>query len=313
MPIRRRALVAAALGAIALASPPATAAERDEDDDQPVDVRAQPRLPAPLVLPELAHPRTDASLTWTVGQGSPRAPGASNAALALARARIEGSLFARRRVYGGVTYAYAGALSPDPAARGARVALGNVEPHVRAVFPLTSGLALGFVLGIVLPTSTIGREDAAQSAMLAAASLEPTELAHFLAQRFAIRPAGDLRIVRGPFVLQLRQGVDFLIDREGIDEARAAGRILGHVGFAPTRSLEVSLEASQLYFFSGAASEYYQVADDQRAAFTAGPSLRLSFPDVDVGAGVVTNLSAPLSPMLDSFVAARFSVVAHFR
>src|SRR5688500_15425982 len=85
--------------------------------------------------------------------------------------------------------------------------------------------------------------------MLAASSLEPTDYVHFLPGRWAIRPAGDLRIVRGPFVLQARQGFDFMIDEAGIERARTAGRVLVHVGYAPWRSFELSLEATQIYFF----------------------------------------------------------------
>ena len=119
-------------------------------------------------------------------------------------------------------------------------------------------------------------------------------------------------------------------------EARTAGRVLAHAGIAPVRSLELSVEATQVYFFfteepaapvdpslpaeqrealerANAARERYRISDDRRTAFTIGPSIRLSFPDVDVGLGFVTNLFSPLSPALESFVAVRTSIVAHFR
>jgi hypothetical protein len=305
-----------------------------------------PRLPAPLVLPDLVHPRTDLTVAWTTGRGVADAAARTNTALALLRLQFEASVF-RRTIYGGITYDYAGALPPDGgrslddtppgvAAIGKRGAFGNVEPHVRAVFPLSEGLVYGFALGAVIPTATIDRNGPAQSAMLAVASMEPTDYVHFQTGRFALRPAGDLRIVRGPFVLQLRQGFDVVIDQAGINDARMAGRILGHVGVAPTRAFEVSIEATQVYFFfteepapapdsslplpvkeeierRNAARERYRVSDDRRTAFTIGPSLRLSFREVDLGLGLVTNVFAPLSPALDSFVAARASLVAHFR
>jgi hypothetical protein len=172
--------------------------------------------------------------------------------------------------------------------------------------------------------------------MLAAASLEPTDYIHFQPGRYGIRPWGDLRIIRGTFVLQARQGLDFMIDDAGIERARTAGRILIHAGFALTRALELSVEATQIYFFFTedlstpvdaslppseraaaerriAVRERYRISDDRRTALTMGPSLRLSFPMVDLGLGLVTNLFDPLSPALDSFVAARVSLVAHFR
>lgn len=297
-----------------------------------------------MVLPELAHPRTDFALGWTVGRGVTTTPSRPRATLALVRAQMEGKILGQRRVYAGITWDYAAALAPDAGidvdttiARVGRIeALGNIEPHIRAVFPLTEGLLFGFSLGGVLPTASIDRSGPTTSAMRAAASLEPTDYVHFLPGRFAVRPAGDLRIVRGLFVFQARQGFDVLIDEAGVDSARTAGRILLHAGVAPSRAFEASLEATEVYFFftedppvppdpslppdqraavqrRNDAIERYRISDDRRSAFTVGPSLRLSFPNVDIGAGLVTNLFAPLSPALDSFLALRFSVVAHFR
>lgn len=312
-----------------------------------MNVLAQPRLPAPLVLPELTHPRNDAALTWTVGSGSTRYVDRPTSGVALVRAWFESSIFARRRVYAGVTWDYVSAMPPDkgidlddvlPPARttGMTGGFANVEAHVRGIFPLTEGLAFGFGIGTVVPTSVIGRDGPSRSAMLAAASLEPTDYVHFLPGHYGIRPWGDLRIVRGAFVLQARQGFDVLIDDAGIERARTAGRILMHAGFALSRALEVSVEATQVYFFFTeeptppidpslgaeakaaaeerlAVRERYRISDDRRTAFTIGPSFRLSFPNVDLGLGLVTNLFDPLSPALDSFVAARVSLVAHFR
>lgn len=318
---------------------------RAQGREPPPNVLAPPRLPAPLVLPELAHPRTDLALGWTVGRGATNVDARRDVTIALVRGQIEGSIFDQRRLYAGITWDYAAALAPDAgvgddgstvARAGRSAALGNIEPHVRGVFPLTQGLIFGFSLGGVLPTASIDRNGATPSAMLAAASIEPTDYVHFLPGRFALRPAGDLRIVRGPFVFQARQGFDIMIDEAGIERARTAGRVLVHAGVAPTRAFEASIEASQIYFFftedppdppsaslspdqrlavlkRNAAVERYRISDDRRTAYTIGPSLRLSFPNVDMGLGLVTNLFAPLSPSLDSFIALRMSIVAHFR
>jgi hypothetical protein len=316
---------------------------------EPVNVLAQPRLPAPLVLPELTHPRNDVALTWTVGRGATDYSDRPTSGVALVRAWFESSVFSRRRIYTGVTWDYASALAPDkgidlddalpaPRTTGMTGGFANVEGHVRGVFPITEGLAFGFGMGAVLPTSIVGRDGPSRSAMLAAASLEPTDYIHFEPGRYGIRPWGDLRIVRGAFVLQARQGFDVTFDNAGIERSRTAGRILMHAGFALTRAFEVSVEATQVYFFFTeppeeltpeeaslppaeraaaerrlAARERYRISDDRRTAFTIGPSLRLSFPMVDLGLGLVTNLFNPLSPALDSLIAARVSLVAHFR
>jgi hypothetical protein len=316
-------------------------------EEEPVNVLAQPRLPAPLVLPELTHPRSDLALTWTVGRGSTRYADRPISGVALVRAWFESSLFSRRRFYAGMTWDYASAMPPDkgidlddrlpaPRTTGTTGGFANLEAHVRGIFPLTEGLAFGFGMGTVLPTSVIERDGPTRSAMLAAASIEPTDYIHFQPGRFGIRPWGDLRIVRGAFVLQARQGFDVAIDAAGIERARTSGRILAHAGFALTRALEISLEATQIYFFFTeepsvpvdgslppaeraaaerrlAVRERYRISDDRRTAFTIGPSFRLSFPNVDLGVGLVTNLFSPLSPALDSIIAARLSLVAHFR
>lgn len=305
-----------------------------------------PHVPAPLILPEPLHDRTDVALTWSVGRGAANAAGRTNAALAFARFFFEGN-FIPRRLYGGVTYDFAAALPPDggpqlddgtaPARpEGVKTAFGNVEPHVRAVFPLTSELTFGFILGGVIPTASIARNGPAPAAMLAASSMEPTDYIHFVPGHFAVRPALDVRLMQGPFVFQVRDGFDVMIDDAGIQKTRTAGRLLAHAGIAPTSSFEVSIEATQIYFFftetpttppdpslpadvraeierKNAIIERYRISDDHRTAFTIGPSLRLAFDDVELGAAVVTNLGSPLSPVLDSFLAGRLSVLAHFR
>ncbi|MBX3200496.1 MAG: hypothetical protein KF850_42460 [Labilithrix sp.] len=295
--------------------------------DEPI-----PRLPAPFVLPELSHARIDVQLDWFLGRVAPADVGRPGAVAAIVRPSIEASVLVPRRLYVGASYPFAGALPPDgglapgeaAVPSGARSILGNVEGHVRAVFPLPTWLEIGFILGVTAPTSTFNRDHRPnRSAVDAVSSLDPTNYVHFLPDRVGLRPAGDLRIVRGPFVLQGRHGIDILIDNEGIDRAKFAGRLLGHVGYLARPDLEVSIEASQIYFFSSdeqvageasadrAFAERYRISDARRAAFTAGPALRLALRDVDVGAAVVTNLGDPLSPAAAGFIGLRLSVVGH--
>lgn len=331
-------VVAACVGAHALAA-------RADAPSLPGAHVSPPRLAAPFVLPELSHPRTDVALDFTLGRGVANGAERKRVVAGIVRAAAEGHILGERRLYAGVTWDWAAALPPDagiddetttPSRSGRTAALGNVEPHLRAAFPLTPGLLAGFVFGFVLPTASIERAGPAPSAMRAAASIAPTDLVHFLPGHFALRPAGDVRIVRGPFVFQARQGFDIMIDEAGIERTRTAGRLLAHVGVAPSRALEVGLEATQIYFFftegppgpidpsvpaseraalerRNALAERYRISDDRRTALTFGPTLRLSFPHVDVGAAVITNLFAPLSPSLESLFALRLSLVLHFR
>ncbi|MBX3203438.1 MAG: hypothetical protein KF764_00155 [Labilithrix sp.] len=322
------AALAATLGAprpLRAEDPPERARLSSGDAPMPV-------LPAPFVLPELSHSRLDLQLDWFLGRIAPEDASRTGSAAAIVRPSFETAILVPRRVYVGASYPFAVALPPDgglapgEAGRpsGARTIAGNVEGHIRAVFPLPTWLEIGFVLGVTAPTSTFNREHRPnRSAVDAVSSLDPTNYVHFLPDRVGLRPAGDLRIVRGPFVFQGRHGIDVLIDNEGIDRAKVAGRLLGHVGYLARSDLEVSLEASQIYFFSSdertsgepsaekAFADRYRISDEHRAAFTFGPAVRLAFRDVDVGAAVVTNLSDPLSPAAAGFVGLRISLVGH--
>jgi hypothetical protein len=324
------------LGALSLAPPLARADAVDLPRLRPKELPA-PRLPAPFVLPELSHPRPDARIDWFVGRMSPEDASRPASTLALARVGGEMSVLVPRKLYVGFVLPYAAALPPDGAvpagyenevrASGARAALGNLEAHVRAVFAMPSFLEYGFGLGVVAPTARFDRNfPPNRSATEAAASVEPTDYVHFLPGRVALRPAADLRILRGQFVLQTRQGIDILIDDKGIERARTAGRLLLHLGWLARNDLEFSLEATQVYFFfsdekvtndgarltaAQAIEEKYRISDDRRTAVTIGPGIRFSLRDIDVGGALVTNLVGPLSSAGDGFIALRLSVIAH--
>jgi len=54
-----------------------------------------------------------------------------------------------------------------------------------------------------------------------------------------------------------------------------------------------------------------RVPDDKRTAMTIGRGARFLVGGVDLGAAVISNLFAPLSPALDRFIAMRISLIAH--
>lgn len=290
------------------------------------------RFPAPFVLPELSHPLFDARVDWFVGRHASETDVRPHSIAGILRPSVEASVFVPRRVYVGLTYPIAIAMPPDGGLApgeagtlsGARTMLGNVEGHVRALFPLPTFLEIGFTLAVVAPTATFNRDlRPNRSASDAAGSFDPTNFAHFLPGRVTLRPAGDLRILRGPFVFQGRHGIDVIIDDIGLDHVRVAGRLLGHAGILVRRDVEVSVEGSQIYFFASddkvtgpsspetAFAEKYRISDERRAAFTIGPGVRFAYRDVDIGASVITNIGTPLSPVSDHFVALRLSVIGH--
>lgn len=281
-----------------------------------IDEISAPRLPPPFSMPELSHPDLNVALGWMVGSASAASPvagatGASPAgggarsspSLALARATIEGDVLLPRRLYVAALVPFASALSPD-AATGAKTVLGNIEGTVRIVFPLPSWLAFGAGLAVVAPTARYERGSGTHAAAEQAASMEPTDAVHFTPDAFALRPAMDMRVLRGPLVVQARQGIDVVLDTEG-GRAVTVGRFLGHVGFRVASTVELSVEATQAYLFDE------RVADRRRTAMTVGPGARWSLGPVDVGAALMTSLFDPLSPTIDRFLAARISLIAH--
>lgn len=292
-------------------------------------------MPAPFVLPDLAHRGLDIHLDTFVGRLSAR-PGfvRTTAPAAILRPELEANLFIKRRFYFGVALPIGFAMPPDgglvagepgrPA--GMRQFAGNLEVHARTVFPLPTWLEIGFVLGAVLPTGAFDRNNRPnRSAVDAINTLDPTGYASFLPGRYALRPAGDLRIRRGSLVFQGRHGLDILLDHESIEKARLVGRLVGHLGYLARPDVEIAVEASQVYFLSSddkattgttpelQFAETYRVRDGNRSSITIGPSLRAMTRHFDYGVAIISNLADPLSPVADGFVGLRFSVIGHVR
>jgi len=316
----------------------AQAAEREDDDSRlrvrlPSSDPVAPRLPAPFVLPDLSHPRFDIHLDTFGGRLRPLAPDRPGSNGMLTRVAFEGSVIPRR-LFLGLTYAFASGLPPDgglapgetATASGRQTLSGNTEVHIRSVFPLPNALEIGFGLGVVAPTATFDRDSQAnRSAATGVSSFDPTNQVHFLPERVALRPSGDIRIVRGPFVFQGRHGLDIVIDGRGSDTVRMAGRLVGHLGylFGDKRTFELSIEASQLYFFESdeklsgppstakAFQERYRIDDSHRNSITFGPGFRYSMRDLDLGLSLLTNVNDPLSPVTGRLFAAHLSVIAH--
>lgn len=291
-----------------------------------------PRQPAPFLLPDLGHPQFDLHLDEIFGwlSPSPEVGGRGASFAAIVRPSMEANIRSGH-LYIGFAYPIAMALPPDGGRvpgevgplGGTHTILGNAQAHFRAVFPLPMALEIGFEMGVLAPTASYDRTSRSnQSISAAAASLDPTNAIDFQPGRVGIRPAADVRIRRGPLNVQARQGLDIIIDDDGIESARVAGRLLGHVGYMFRHDLEISVEASQIYFFASDATlqgadpvsqftNRYRVSDDHRAAFNIGPTIRYATPLIDVGAAFLTNIGSPFSPAADGFLGFRVSLVAH--
>jgi hypothetical protein len=284
-----------------------------------LDELSAPRLPTPFSLPELSHPRFDAGAAWTIGGAIPERAGGRGSAIGLFRVTGETHVGLRRRLYLGVTIPLALARPIDaPSASGPM--LGNVELQGRVVFPMPTWLQGGAVLGFTAPTARFDRNGPEAEATRIASSLEPTDMVHFLTGRVAIRPAFDLRVLRGRFVGQVRQGYDVVIDGSGAGPVSSYGRLLAHLGFLASPDLELSLEATQSYLLSSTRSPPLAPIDGaafvsprRRSATTFAPGARFSFGHIDLGAQVVTDLIAPLATNVQRVLALRLSMVAHIR
>ncbi len=282
---------------------------------QPLDASAElvaPRLPTPFMLKELAHPRIDAWLDWTLASVVPETPSGSNVAAGLLRVGGEAHVFLFRRFYVGAQLPIAFARGVDGApelggssSRSREANVGNLDLEARIVFPMPSWLAFGASLGLAVPTATFDRNGPAQAAARAAIAVAPTDLPLFLPGRLTWRPALDVRILRGPFVVQIRQGIDVVQDTsEG--GVTTQGRILAHAGILVSRDLELSIEAQQRYRFGEDAS-----VDGRRSAVVLGPGARVSLGRFDVGGMLASSLLGALGSEMSSVLSVQASVVAH--
>lgn len=305
----------------------------DPDYDEVLHAGRIPRLPAPFTLPELTHGRFDARLDGTLGTERPTDPTRPHSVAAIVQPSFEARLRVPRLLFLGLDVPIVAALPPDGGlapgevarANGTRTLIGNVEGHLRAVFTLPMWIEVGFTLGIVAPTASFDRGSRpARSVATAAASLDPTSQVQFEPGRVAFRPAGDLRIVRGSFVVQGRHGYDVVVDDKALESAKVVGRLVGHVGWLASPDLEVSVEASQSYSFVSeppdagggtpadrAFRATYRVSNERRAAVMYGPGIRYVTRDLDIGAMLVTNAGEPLSPVVGAFWGLRVSVIGH--
>lgn len=327
-----RLLLAAALSFLLSLSSSFMAVKEAHATPVPRDDEPPPSTPAPFVLPRMAHSGLDVTADWFIGRMTPQDAHRPAAAVAIARVTSELNVLASRKLYVGMTLPLASALPPDGGlaplelgmASGRRTMLGNVEGYARAAFFMPTSLQIGLSMGVVVPTASFDRDDRAnRSATDAFASLDPTNYVHFLPRRVTLRPAGDLRIVRGAFVFQGRHGIDIVLDEQGIDRAKLVGRLVGHVGYLARPDVELAFEAAQLYFFSSderiedkstpekAFAEQYRISDQRRSSFVVGPALRLAYRDIDIGAALVSNLGDPLSPASAGFLGIRLSLAGH--
>jgi hypothetical protein len=181
--------------------------------------------------------------------------------------------------------------------RGRALLYANPELWVRGVGWHESGLSGGGGLGVVIPLPRdLGPE--ARSVQRTIRVIRPWDAPYFESSVLTLRPSVDARLVLAPFVLQLRQGIDWTYDFSR-DRSDVVGRVGTYMGVAPASFAMLGLELWQTYAITK------DVRDDERAAFTLSPSVRLRFGPIQPGLSVLFPISTPLEGIASEFFAVR--------
>ncbi len=265
--------------------------------------------PAPPTLPALTHRAPSASFELTLAQIRPAdssgiaAPGSAYAWFT--HMSLEAP-FVARAWYAGIAEDVADAAVPHtasaPAAHG--LVLGNPELWVRGTWSSDLGLASGGVLGVVLPIPR--RLDESDATILRTVrAVRPWDLAYFEDFSLTFRPSFDIRHVRGPLMLQLRQGVDWSIalrERAARDDQALVGRTTFYVGYRLAPPIGVGLELWEVYALTES------LRDDRRAALAVSPHVRFMLGRIQPALSLLAPISTPLRGDVESYYALRFNV-----
>jgi hypothetical protein len=276
-------------------------ARADPTFEDPYDL---PEAPRPPTLPELTHKDVEATLESTVGGVFPKpeaSPGWTKGAAAFVqRANLEVPI-GLRRWFAGATYE--AVLGADPPFGGAtRLVGGNVEAYGRTVWATRTGLSFGGGFGMMFPTSAFDLDSPAARIATAGAAVRPWDFQFFEKDAATARPFIDVRVLDGRFVVQFREGLDWsFITGKGTRTTLSAITAL-YVGYRLGSVLGAGLEAFELYFVEG------QATDSARAFFAVSPSLRLMTPFVQPCFSFVTSIADPLYPGAERTVAGRLAL-----
>jgi hypothetical protein len=266
---------------LALLAPAAARADEGVFDD-PYDV---PSAPRPPTLPELTHSDFQATLETTAGAILPN-PGHIGAHGYVQRLSLEVPI-ALRRWFVGLDYE----LATGDAQGSFQTVGGNLQLLGRTLWATRTGLAFGGGLALVLPTATASSTDtsAAGEVALHAATLRPWDVSFFVTDAFGVRPFIDVRALDGPFVVQFRQGLDFLVSTGSLSNRTLFATSGAYFGWWATRSVAAGLEAFEAY-----AIDIPNVRDGARATVVVSPNVRLVLPWIEPAISMFTTIGTPL-------------------
>jgi hypothetical protein len=276
--LRRVALVACLLAA-SLAWPVVARAQSTRFDD-PYDV---PPAPRPPTLPELTHSEIEGTLETTEGALIPPPGGVWNHAY-VQRINIEVPV-ALRRWYLGTSY--------EVAAGGTGSAFkavgGNLAIDGRTLWATRTGLAFGGGMSLLFPTAAFDANGPSGVVALNSATLRPWDVTYFIPGVFGIRPFVDVRVLRGSFIAQFRQGLDLTVSPSQLGNRRLYATTGVYLGWRATPQVAAGLEAFEEYVI-----DVPNVRDGARSAIVLSPNVRWSLPWVQPAISVFTNVGPPL-------------------
>jgi hypothetical protein len=245
------------------------------------DPYAVPAAPRPPTLPELTHSATEATLEATAGTIVPN-PGGAPMGAYVQRLAVEVPLGYQRRWFVGANYELAAGQGP--------VVGGNLVVDGRTLWATRAGLAFGGGLGLILPTAQFDASGPASAVALAAGTLRPWDVSHFIPGALGFRPFVDMRAIDGKFMVQFREGLDVSTSTVSGGAPLTVYATAGlYLGLWATHSVAVGLEAFEAY-----AIDARGVRDGARASVVVSPNVRLVLPWVEPAISMFTDIGTPL-------------------
>ena len=268
----------------------------------PLDFPPAPRAPS---IPELTHETVDVTIeaaAGTFGSGRAASEGGEQgqrASSILSKVTAELPLY-KRRFYGGASYLF---LFGDAAGQAvpSSIVSGNAEIFARGVWASPYGLSMGGGLGFVVPIASTAPGSPEAAVASTATGLRAWDAPLFAQGSIALRPSVDVRALEGGFVLQFRQGLDFIFDTSGGLRLLAGSAFL-YAGYQATDFLAAGLEVCEYYVISGAQS------DLSRASFYFAPTLSWTRGIVQPSLSVYQTFGTPLDPTVSGGLGLRLGV-----
>ena len=111
----------------------------------------------------------------------------------------------------------------------------------------------------------------------------------FIPGIIGVRPFVDLRVLKEPFIIQFRQGLDGTVSDTALGDRRLYAYSGFYFGWAATPHVAAGLEAFEEY-----AIDVPKVRDGAREAIVISPHVRITLPWVQPAISFFTNVGPPL-------------------